>query len=105
MLIILVVGFEVTQPLPEPALLMRTMPGAGALARTCAAADAGDVGGFAVLQLALAMLGSPNPERTSTADAHNARGRFRGHPAIARTSTVDAHYARRRCPGENLCSS
>ena len=44
MLIMLVVGFEVTQPLPEPALLMRTMLGAGARARTCAAADADHAG-------------------------------------------------------------
>ena len=44
MLIMLMVGFEVTQPWPGLAQLMRIMVGAGAVARACAAADAHDAG-------------------------------------------------------------
>ena len=72
----LMVGFEVTQPSPGLAQLMRIMVGVGAVARACAAAD-----------------------------AHDAHGRFRGHLAIARTSSVDAHYARLGHTGKNLGSS
>eukprot|EP00439_Symbiodinium_sp_Y106_P078441 s1770_g17.t1 len=67
-------AFEVKQPLSEPAQLMRIMLGLGALARTSAAAAAGVSW---LLHLVL-MLTSPNPARTSAADAHNAQVWFRG---------------------------